>query len=334
MGGVARFQGISLIERFAMTRIVPFPRTVFPFLALVALGATACGTGAKQESAYSPDSRGAAPRAGYASPTSAPASEYAPGDKSASAPRPGAAPPAAARAEASGASADGAYRPTPAPEKERPGLGTEWGETRESRVSSAPFERQDFSTPFSTASFSYNDESGVRAMLGSGYWQRRTDGISTARGAITIRVVDDGGSALPTFAAGGRSYVMGHDGARYSIRIENQTGARFEAVATVDGLDVLDGQPGSFEKRGYLVAPWASVEIDGFRRSDDVVAAFRFGRVRDSYAAKKGNDRNVGVIGVAVFEERGTSWPWTERELDRRNSADPFPGRFAQPPSH
>ena len=309
-----------------MTRIVPFPRTVLPFLALTALAATACGTKTAQEPAYSPQSHGSAPRAGAAAPASAPASEYAPSDKSA------AAPPAAARGEASGAEADGAYRPTPTPEKERPGLGTEWGETRESRVSSAPFERQDFSTPLSTASFAYNDESGVRAMLGSGYWDRRTDGISAARGAITIRVVDDRGAPLPTFAAGGRSYVMGHDGARYSLRIENQTGARFEAVATVDGLDVIDGQPGSFEKRGYLVAPWSTVEIDGFRRSEDEVAAFRFGRVKDSYAAKRGNDRNVGVIGVAVFQERGSRFPWSQRELERRDSADAFPGRFAPAP--
>jgi hypothetical protein len=320
-----------------MTRIVPSPRTVLPFLALAALAATGCGKGAAQESAYSPDSRGSGPQPGYASPTSAPASEYGPGnrsDKSAAAPGVAAAPPSAARGEASSAAADGAYRPTPtpAPEKERPGLGTEWGETRESRVSSAPFERETFSTPFSTASFAYNDESGVRAVLGSGYWDRRTDGISTARGAITIRVVDDRGSPLPTFAAGGRSYVMGRDGARYSLRIENQTGARFEAVATVDGLDVIDGQPGSFEKRGYLVAPWSTVEIDGFRRSEDEVAAFRFGRVKDSYAAKRGNDRNVGVIGVAVFQERGSTWPWSAREQRLRDSADAFPGRFAPAP--
>ena len=316
-----------------MTRIVPFPRTVLPLLALTALVATACG-GEVHGSAHTPDAQASMPHGAYASPTTAPAAEEssATADKSDAGSRPAGAPPAAARGEAAGASADGAYQPTPAPEKERPGLGTEWGESRDSRVSSAPFERQDYSTPFSTASFSYNDESGVRAMLGTGYWDRRTDGVSTARGAITIRVVDDRGAALPTFAAGGRSYVMGNDGARYVIRIENQTGARFEAVATVDGLDVIDGQPGSFEKRGYLVAPWSTVEIDGFRRSEAQVAAFRFGRVKDSYAAKRGGDRNVGVIGVAVFQERGSSWPWTQRELDRRDSADAFPGRFAPAP--
>lgn len=315
-----------------MNRSFSLPRSASSVLALGALAAsvTACG-GMTHESAHGPSTptHSTEPGAAYGSPTSAPApmaesERYAPMDKSAAS-----APPAAARSEA-GSSAD-AYEPTPAPQ-ERPGLGTEWGETRASRVSSAPFERQDWDTPISTSSFFYNDEAGVRAMLGSGYWDRRTDGISAARGAITIRVVDERGAPLPTFSAGGRSYVVGNDGARYSLRIENQTGARFEAVATVDGLDVIDGQPGSFEKRGYLVQPWSTVEIDGFRRSEDEVAAFRFGRVRDSYAAKRGSDRNVGVIGVAVFQERGSSWPWTQRELERRNSADAFPGRFAPAP--
>jgi len=313
-----------------MTRIVPFLRTTLPLLALAALVTAACG-GPMYGLAQRGEARAMAPETAYASPSRAPANDESGPGADKSSPAPAGAPPAAARGEAVGA-ADGAYQPTPAPQKERPGLGTEWGETRDSRVSSAPFEREDESSPLSTASFFYNDESGVRAMLGSGYWDRRTDGVSTARGALTIRVVDDRGAALPTFAAAGRSYVMGNDGARYAIRIENQTGARFEAVATVDGLDVIDGQPGSFEKRGYLIAPWSTVEIDGFRRSQAQVAAFRFGRVKDSYAAKRGVDRNVGVIGVAVFQERGSSWPWTQRELERRDSADAFPGRFAPAP--
>jgi hypothetical protein len=308
-----------------MNRTAPFSRSALPCLAVVALAVTACGVSTRDE-ARVPAPAPRTPSA-YSSPTDA-----APSGAFDGAAEKSAAPPAAAsRAEAS---SDSAYRPAPAPEPERPGLGTEWGETRESRVSSAPFERNDWSNPISVSSFQYNDESGVRAALGSGYWDRRTSGISAARDGVTIRLIDESGAPLPTFSASGRSYVMGQDGGRYSIRIENHTGVRFEAVATVDGLDVIDGQAGSFEKRGYLVAPWASVEIDGFRRSDDVVAAFRFGRVRDSYAAKKGNDRNVGVIGVAMFEERGARWPWNEREQQRRNSADPFPGRFAQPPSY
>lgn len=305
-----------------MTRRIS-PVSALSILSLLALSASACSF--EKSAAESADSRASEPPGAFASSPRAPAAP--PAFESSQAPAKSAAP--AARAEAGG-SADGAYRP--APKDDRPGLGTEWGETRESRVSSAPFERQDSGTPLTTSSFFYNDEPGVRAALGSSFWERRTDGVSAARGAITIRIVDDGGAPLPTFAGAGRSYVMGHDGARYSIRIENSSGARFEAVTTVDGLDVIDGQPGSFEKRGYLIGPWSTVEIDGFRRSEEEVAAFRFGRVRDSYAAKRGSDRNVGVIGVAVFQERGSGFPWTGRELRRRESADAFPGRFAPAP--
>jgi hypothetical protein len=156
--------------------------------------------------------------------------------------------------------------------------------------------------------------------------------VSVAGGALTVRLVDAWGSPLPTYDLGSGKYVTGRHGERYSIEIRNHTGQRFEAVATVDGLDVIDGRAGSLAKRGYLIAPWGSLEIEGFRRSMHEVAEFRFGSVSNSYAARTGSDRNVGVIGVAFFEERGARRPWLDREVDRRHDADPFPGRFAPPP--
>jgi hypothetical protein len=52
------------------------------------------------------------------------------------------------------------------------------------------------------------------------------------------------------------------------------------------------------------VPAWGSVDIDGWRLSRAEVAAFRFSSVADSYAARTGSAREVGVIGVAVFPER------------------------------
>jgi hypothetical protein len=110
---------------------------------------------------------------------------------------------------------------------------------------------------------------------------------------------------LPTFYQGGRTYVMGSIGERYRIRISNATSRRVEAVVSVDGLDAIDGRTASFEdKRGYVISPWGEVIVDGFRTSLDQVATFRFSSVRDSYAGRKGQDRNVGVIGIAFFPER------------------------------
>jgi hypothetical protein len=72
--------------------------------------------------------------------------------------------------------------------------------------------------------------------------------------------------------------------------------------------------------------------VEGFRQSTEAVAAFRFGPVRESYANEKyRNTRNVGVIGIALFNERGTN-PWTWDEVRRRLRANPFPGQFATPP--
>jgi hypothetical protein len=98
---------------------------------------------------------------------------------------------------------------------------------------------------------------------------------------------------------------MGHTGQRYVIRVLNHGARRIEAVVTVDGRDAIDGKNGDFQhKRGYLVPAWGQVDIDGWRLSQAQAAAFRFSSVADSYAARTGNAREVGVIGVAVFPER------------------------------
>jgi hypothetical protein len=134
--------------------------------------------------------------------------------------------------------------------------------------------------------------------------------VSSSRGYDVQVLVD--GSPAPTFWHAGESYVMGRTGERYVIRVSNHTGRRIEAVVTVDGRDVVDGKTGDYrKKRGYLVPPWDHVDIDGWRLSQSRAATFRFSSVADSYAARMGNAREVGVIGVAVFPER----VWRPRPL-------------------
>jgi hypothetical protein len=125
-------------------------------------------------------------------------------------------------------------------------------------------------------------------------------------GAYSVDLVDDAGRPLPTFEHRGRTYVLGTLGQRYLLRIRNGSGRRVEVVASVDGRDVVDGRPAAFGRRGYVVAPYGELAIDGYRLDASSVAAFRFSSVPRSYAARKGDARDVGVIGVAVFPER---WP-------------------------
>jgi hypothetical protein len=217
----------------------------------------------------------------------------------------------------------------------RPGLATMWGEDRTSQVTEVSFVRRNPSQPLAEVSLFYNDRAGVSAMAaqsGRSDWYDNVLPVGSSR--LTVRLLDERGLPLPSARVGGRSYVVGEYGQRYVIQIQNQTGNRVEAVATVDGLDVIDGRTGSYQKNGYVVGPFATVQIDGFRRSSDTVASFRFGTVSESYAERKGEGRNVGVIGVALFDEAGSAWPWTDQEVRRRHDADPFPGRYAQPPTY
>jgi hypothetical protein len=123
-------------------------------------------------------------------------------------------------------------------------------------------------------------------------------------GAYSVEVVDASGRALPTFGHRGRSYVLGTAGQRYLLRIRNGSDRRVEVVASVDGRDVMDGRPASLRKRGYVIAPYGELTIDGYRLSEAAVAAFRFSSVPRSYASRMGDARDVGVVGVAVFPER------------------------------
>jgi hypothetical protein len=233
-------------------------------------------------------------------------------------------------AVSSGATASGGAIAEPTVAPDRPGLGTTFGESVYAPVSFAPFTRA-APAPWAEVLLHYNDATGVGAharYLGA-YPQPLE--VPAGDGSLAVALVDDYGRTLPGIAAAGRTLIVGEDGARYKILVRNATTARFEVVASVDGLDVIDGKPADPSRRGYIVEPHDTLVIDGFRTSDANVAAFRFGRVADSYAAQTSGDRNVGVVGLAIFAERGAVW--THAELGLRDSADPFPARgYSMPP--
>jgi hypothetical protein len=219
----------------------------------------------------------------------------------------------------------------------RPGLGTEWGETRVSRIHDVDFDRADSSHPFAVATLHYNDARGVQALAAyHGGSVPRFHDYPVGGGAVIVSVRDEADQPLEAVRLSDRTYVIGEQGQRYEIVIENHSNHRVEAVATVDGLDVMNGRSGNVDNRGYVIEPYQTYRIDGFRQSQSRVAAFRFAKVADSYAAQTGSSRNVGVIGVAFFDERGDAFArWSPTELRLRDTADPFPAndhRYAQPP--
>lgn len=127
----------------------------------------------------------------------------------------------------------------------------------------------------------------------------------TEMSTVETLIVDENGTRLPGIYHEGKVYVAGQHGERYQVRLTNTSSSRVEVVLTVDGRDVIKGEPGSVETRGYILGPHEDTTIEGWRTSDDTVAAFRFGADKSkAYSAQLGTGAHLGVIGVAVFKEK------------------------------
>ena len=92
------------------------------------------------------------------------------------------------------------------------------------------------------------------------------------------RLDRDNGAALHVWRDHGRPVVAGRPGARYAVRLVNNSGERVLAVVAIDGVNVVSGETAGVGQRGYVLEPWQRTEITGWRKSDDEVAAFEFTR--------------------------------------------------------
>jgi hypothetical protein len=110
----------------------------------------------------------------------------------------------------------------------------------------------------------------------------------------------------------GGTYVEGRKGKPYTIKYKNTTNKRQKIIVSVDGLNVMTGD--STWNRGYVVDAYGSIEIPGWRKDSDNVAAFEFASVRNSYnnLNDNGDTANVGVIGCKVFDEKVRPEPQKE----------------------
>ncbi len=111
------------------------------------------------------------------------------------------------------------------------------------------------------------------------------------------------GERLQIWRHDGRNYVAGNPGDRYAIEVKNKTNGRVLSVVSVDGVNVVSGTTASVGQSGYVLDVWQPLEIKGWRKNMNEVAAFYFTHLADSYAARTGRPNNVGVIGVALFPE-------------------------------
>lgn len=88
----------------------------------------------------------------------------------------------------------------------------------------------------------------------------------------------------------------------FVLRVTTPYGGRVEGVISVDGLDIRTGELASADARGY-VFNGGSTDLDGWRRNQNQVAAFKLVPKGKSYGGLTGRGQNAGVIGVAFYRE-------------------------------
>ena len=140
--------------------------------------------------------------------------------------------------------------------------------------------------------------------------------LSETRGSLVSVAVELDGRSAPLYPApdgSGRYYVQARQGSLYEVRIANRTSQRIGVRLTVDGLNAISGardesrwwEWGQKPGRMYVLDPWGSTVVRGWRTSLDEVRRFTFVDEQRSYAARSGRaNEKMGWIEVATFRER------------------------------
>ena len=207
-----------------------------------------------------------------------------------------------------------------AAESER--LGTQWGDDVDSVVTTVDLSRVS-DEPIAQMQVSYADKN---------YKGRAVNSMSLLAGKVEFSAATDSGK-LPLYRDGSNYYLQGKAGQAYRLVYHNNTANTYEIVASVDGLNVVDGSTASRYDGGYVLRPNDELVIEGFRKSDSAVASFIFSKPDNAYAANtdSGSIENTGIIGTVIYELYDPAKP-KYKPKPKQPQAYPADNGYAQPP--
>ncbi len=152
---------------------------------------------------------------------------------------------------------------------------------------------------------------------------------------VQLRVDGDAAPLYLSPKGDRRLYFEAFAGRNYSVVLKNNTGRRIGVLLTVDGLNVVNGEITklSANEPMYVLDPWESATIQGWRSSLNDVRRFVFVDERRSYAERTGQaNSDMGWIRVLAFREQRPfpsfgGWRGLYDTPSGQNWREPAPGR-------
>ena len=132
---------------------------------------------------------------------------------------------------------------------------------------------------------------------------------------IQVEIIADDGTVYPVYDLTqnhvavenvNRAYLQAIDGKNYKIRVRNLKQRRIGLVVAVDGRNIISGQKSHLNstERMYILEPYGQAVFDGWRTDHNQVYRFFFTAAENSYAEAFGDKSAMGVIALAVFNEK------------------------------
>lgn len=199
-------------------------------------------------------------------------------------------------------------------------------------ANSTAFQRHDGPTPFLSARLFYADATSVRKLVDQqDDFARRFKGLRrVGDGVLSVGVRDGRGRWLETFECGGHLFVSAPAGQTCQIVVRNESKARLEILAGMDGNDVSNGGTFDLKNPGRVILPYQTLVFGKISGSKS--PALRFGKGRSPSAGPVVEARLAppsGSILVVAFMEKDV-FPW-EGRIRRQTSSGEFPQRRYHP---
>jgi len=155
----------------------------------------------------------------------------------------------------------------------------------------------------------------------------------TVDGTPEVTVLVDG-VAREEYVHRGSTYIEALRGREFTIRLRNPTAQRVAVALSVDGLNTIDAKHSdAWSASKWVLEPYETAEIAGWQVSGSAARRFYFTGERDSYGAKLGETRNLGIIEAVFYRERVPRFSQELLQKDQRRRDGIESGATAPAPS-